>query len=348
MAEHLGNHYGVLDGTFVIMPYGSILPGANLDDLASGIARWWKQAGVPPGRRILQLAGLGLAAFRDLTPGQFRDQVFGTRDRNQYDAVMLERVAGTLQQLGVRPDAVYCPTESCLDYPELPTTAEAWANVDAISGDARLPRELRYRGPRLGTKIRSLSAYVQEQSPQAVAAWYAWARAVQYGQMRRTWEESPLCDIPLVTWNAPNYRYYPSAHWPAMRNWKAGNIDHVVMYMDGIEGAGERSTLLATFAGVLKFTGATAWCHLRADDRRGSAEQLAIIKEAGVGTCPVFYPDPREGLGLTRERLGTDLRAFDANNRPAAGDMPGTHRLLAEWWDGLTALQKAIRATWGD
>lgn len=268
-------------------PCIDLKPGASIDQFAGECKLWWENA--PDQTRAVHIMRTGAALMPGhwlgpLTPAQYREQLLGGFNRLGYDVVWFDELAFRFDYLGLWPEIVYQSFEDQAQPFEVPNDHPWWAFIDGLTGDRRLPRNLRYTTRYGFTKITSLAAWLQQRTPYVKSCWYAWFNPIQWGMMRAAWAASRLAPVPVCSWNQPNYSYSDPAMWPNLWNEQIGSVPCLPMYNSTPEWLAKYDAILGTFGGNML-------CYVRPD--MPFAEQLKIIDKHDVDLALVFCDPTR-------------------------------------------------------
>ena len=282
-------------------PSIDLAPGTNRDTFASQCKQWWREK---PDCKVCHITRFGTAFMPahepwtdpatgrryegawlgPSTPAQYREQVLGGFSRLGSDAVWLDELASIFDKIELRPDLVYLSTEDQAQCFELPNDHPTWAYIDALTGDKRLPRNLRYTTAYGLKKITSLAAWLQTRTPYVKSCWYAFFNPVQWGQMRACWQQSGIGYIPVCSWNQPNYSWTDPAKWEAESVNAIGDLEHLPMYDSSSE-------WISRYRTILEYTDGDCVAHVRPD--LPFADQLKLIDEYDVPTALIFCDPTR-------------------------------------------------------
>lgn len=272
-----------------------LAPGTNRDVFAGECKQWWSER---PDIKACVISRYGAAFIPGQWLGpqtieQYREQLLGGFSRHGSDAVWLDEIAATFDRIGSRPDFAFLPTEDQAQVFELPNDHPTWFYIDGLTGDKRLPRNLRYTTRYGLKKIASLAAWLQTRTPYVKQCWYDFFHPVQWGQMGACWKQSRLGHIPVCSWNQPNYSWTDPATWEAeSKNCIAPGV-HLPMY-------DSTPKWLARYREVLEYTGGNLVAHVRPDS--DFSEQIKLIDEFNVPIALVFCDPTRvdrwkQGIG---------------------------------------------------
>jgi hypothetical protein len=267
-------------------PCIDLAPGTNRDTFAGECKLWWSER---PDIKAIHIARFGAAFLPGQWLGpqsiaQYREQLLGGFSRHGSDAVWLDEISATFDRIKAWPDFVYLSTEDQAQVFELPNDHPTWAYIDGLTGDKRLPRNLRYTTAYGLKKITSLSAWLQTRTPYVRQCWYSFFNPIQWGQMSACWKQSRLGHLPACSWNQPNYSWTDPATWEK----EAANCiapgTHLPMYDSSPK-------WLARYREVLEYTDGNLVAHVRPDG--DFVEQLKLIDEFNVPIALVFCDPTR-------------------------------------------------------
>ena len=279
-------------------PSIDLAPGTNRDTFAGQCKQWWSEK---PDCKVCHITRFGTAFLPGQwlgpqTIAQYREQVLGGFSRLGSDAVWLDELASIFDRIGIWPDAAYLSTEDQAQCFELPNDHPTWAYIDGLTGDKRLPRNLRYTTAYGLKKITSLAAWLQTRTPYVKSCWYAFFNPVQWGQQRACWRQSCLGPIPVCSWNAPNYSWTDPAKWEAESVNSIGDVVHLPMYDNTPEWLGsdeedDEEDKKGTYRAILDYADGDVVAHVRPD--MPYSEQLKLIDEYDVPTALIFCDPTR-------------------------------------------------------
>jgi hypothetical protein len=267
-------------------PCIDLAPGTNRDVFAGECKLWWSEK---PDVKVCHITRFGAAFLPGQwlgpqTTAQYREQLLGGFSRLGSDAVWLDELDATFAKIGMYPDLAYLSTEDQSQCFELPNDHPTWAYIDGLTGDKRLPRNLRYTTAYGLKKITSLAAWLQTRTPYVKSCWYAFFNPVQWGQMRVCWEQSGLGHIPVCSWNQPNYSWTDPATWEKETANAIGDVVHLPMYDSSRE-------WISRYRAILEHLEGDVVAHVRPDG--DFVEQLKLLDEFDVPIALVFCDPTR-------------------------------------------------------
>lgn len=227
------------------------------------------------------------------TPEQYAEQILGGFSRFGNEAVWLDEIGARIKPLTNRLDLVYFSTEDQAQCFELPNGHPLWRFIDAMTGDKRLPRNLRFT-TRTGKKpITSLAAWLQTRTPYVKQCWYEFFHPMQWGQMRAVLKQSSLGAYDSCSWNQPNYAWTDPATWAK----ESANTfcTRICLPMYDSE-----PKWIERYKEILKTFGREVVCYVRPD--MPFTEQLKLTDEFDVDIVKVFcdptrFEEWKRGIG---------------------------------------------------